>query len=164
MGLPLRWLWRPWGILRALAPAFFFHFFGGAKNSLKTSADPVRQYLDFCTSLPAFTFLHFLFCTSLPALTFLHFPFCTYSCISLPALPFLHLLSCTLSWSGVPPGVKFPPEGWSFRDLPHEGGSFPGVGSRKEVSIFLKLILYYPTYPTLASTPLPRDARGNPIL
>ena len=78
------------------------------------------------------------FCTSLPALTFLHFPFCTYSCTSLPALPFLHLLSCTLSWSGVPPGVKFPPEGGSFRDFPHEGGSFPGVGSRKELSFLLK--------------------------
>ena len=61
------------------------------------------------------------FCTSLPALTFLHFPFCTYSCTSLPALPFLHLLSCTLSWSGVPPGVKFPPENAPFfRHFPPE--------------------------------------------
>ena len=57
------------------------------------------------------------FCTSLPALTFLHFPFCTYSCTSLPALPFL---------------------GGSCRDFPHEGGSFPGVGSRKELSFLLK--------------------------
>ena len=85
------------------------------------------------------------FCTSLPALTFLHFPFCTYSCTSFPALPFLHLLSCTLSWSGVPPGVKFPSEyAPCFRDFllegdfPHEGGSFPGVGSRKELSFLLK--------------------------
>ena len=62
------------------------------------------------------------FCSSLPALTFLQFPFCTSSCTSLPVLPFLQLLSCTLSWSGVPPGVKFPPENVPFfRDFPLEG-------------------------------------------
>ena len=83
------------------------------------------------TSCTYFTFLHFTPCTYFPAR---HFTSCTHS----SALPFLHLLSCTLSWSGVPPGVKFPPEGGSCRDFPHEGGSFPGVGSRKELSFLLK--------------------------
>ena len=71
------------------------------------------------------------FCTSLPALTFLHFPFCTYSCTSLPALPFLHLLSCTLSWSGVPPGVKFPPEGGGLAEIFLMGDLFLEWGPAK---------------------------------
>ena len=77
------------------------------------------------TSCTYYIFLHFTPCTYFPAR---HFNSCTHS----SALPFLHLLSCTLSWSGVPPGVKFPPEnapfsdifpwsGGSFKDFPHEG-------------------------------------------
>ena len=75
------------------------------------------------------------FCTSLPALTFLHFPFCTYSCTSLPALPFLHLLSCTLSWSGVPPGVKFPPEGGLAEIFLMRGDLFLEWGPARKVSL-----------------------------
>ena len=40
-------------------------------------------------------------------------------------------------------------------------GIFSGVGSHKELSFLVKLILYYPPYPPLASTPLPRGTPSN---
>ena len=59
-------------------------------------------YLNFCTSLPALTFLHFPFCTSLPALTFLHYPALTFLHYT-----FQHSTSGLHSEDNFPQGVKF---------------------------------------------------------